>query len=129
MGLRLSEPGRRGRQRGLAILILALLLGCTDAPKDTVRVLIILDTVRAQSLSACGYERPTSPTLERLVAEGHHLNCTAIAPGSWTLPSHASYFTGLEAPEHGAHATASETSWHSSSMGATRRAASSSSAS
>jgi len=61
--------------------------------------------VRAQNLSACGYERPTSPTLERLVAEGHHLNCTAIAPGSWTLPSHASYFTGLEAPEHGAHAT------------------------
>ena len=72
MGLRLSEPGGRGRQRGLAILILALLLGCTEAPKDTVRVLIILDTVRAQSLSACGYERPTSPTLERLVAEGGH---------------------------------------------------------
>jgi arylsulfatase A-like enzyme len=45
--------------------------------------------------------------LERLVAEGAHLSCDAIAPGSWTLPSHASFFTGTELPVHGAHAVQS----------------------
>ena len=71
--------------------------------KGSVSVLVILDTVRAQSTSVCGYERPTTPNLEKLVADGAHINCDAWAPGSWTLPTHASFFTGLEVPEHNAH--------------------------
>ena len=71
-----------------------------DAPVAPTRVLVVLDTVRADRLSLCGYARPTSPVLESL--GGSH-SCDAIAPGSWTLPSHASFFTGLSTPEHGAH--------------------------
>jgi hypothetical protein len=65
-------------------------------------VLAILDTVRADHLSACGYFRPTSRTLEGLVRRGARLTCRAYAPADWTLPSHASYFTGRPPAEHGA---------------------------
>ncbi len=67
---------------------------------------VVLDTVRADHIGVCGEARPLTPTLDALVAEGAALSCTAIAPGSWTLPSHASFFTGLEVTEHGAHALA-----------------------
>ncbi len=81
----------------------------TRPPATT--VLVVLDTVRGDHLSACGYPRPTSPVLEALAAEGA-LHCRAYAPGSWTLPSHASFFTGLEPVEHGAHAiTSGVDSW------------------
>lgn len=67
-------------------------------------VLVVFDTVRADHLSLCGYARPTSPVLAAFASgEGTTHTCRAYAPGSWTLPSHASYFTGLPVDEHGAH--------------------------
>lgn len=56
-------------------------------------LLIILDTVRAKSLSLYGYGRPTTPELERLASRGARFD-RAIAPAPWTLPSHATMFTG-----------------------------------
>ena len=56
-------------------------------------LLIVLDTVRAQSLSAYGYARPTSPNLEQFAKTGVRFD-RAIATAPWTLPSHASMFTG-----------------------------------
>jgi arylsulfatase A-like enzyme len=54
---------------------------------------IVLDTVRADRLSLYGYERPTTPNLERLSKRGIRFdNARATAP--WTLASHASMFTG-----------------------------------
>lgn len=64
-------------------------------------VLVVVDTVRADHLSACGYARPTSPMIEKLVEKGAALSCNAIAPATWTLPSHASFFTGAEVERHG----------------------------
>ncbi len=66
-------------------------------------VLVILDTVRADHLSACGYARPTSPFAEELFSNADFATCQAYSPASWTLPSHASFFTGLPAEEHGAN--------------------------
>jgi hypothetical protein len=64
------------------------------APADAPNVLlIVMDTVRAQSLSLYGYAKPTSPNLERLAARGVVFQ-RAIATAPWTLPSHASMFTG-----------------------------------
>lgn len=64
------------------------------APPDAPNVLlIVLDTVRAQSLSLNGYARPTTPQLERLARAGVRFD-RAIATAPWTLPSHASMFTG-----------------------------------
>lgn len=65
-------------------------------------VLVVLDTVRADHLSACGYERPTSGFTEMLFSNAQFATCHAYAPGSWTLPSHASFFTGLPVEQHGA---------------------------
>jgi arylsulfatase A-like enzyme len=56
-------------------------------------VIVILDTVRAQSLSLYGYDRPTTPRLERLAKESVVFD-GAIAPTSWSLPSHAGLVTG-----------------------------------
>lgn len=56
-------------------------------------LLLILDTVRAAELSLYGYRHPTTPFLEELGARGIVFR-KAIAPSSWTLPSHASIFTG-----------------------------------
>lgn len=67
-------------------------------------VLIVTDNVRADHTSLCGYGRATTPTLEALAAApGARVTCRAYAPGSWTLPTHASYFTGRTVPEHRAH--------------------------
>jgi len=73
------------------------------SPDRPVLVLIVMDTVRADRLSVCGHARPTSPTLASLVADGATLRCDAVAPGSWTVPSHASLFTGAPPEVHGAH--------------------------
>jgi arylsulfatase A-like enzyme len=56
-------------------------------------LLIVLDTVRAQNLSLYGYARPTTPKLDRFAKTGVRFD-RAIATTSWTLPSHASMFTG-----------------------------------
>jgi arylsulfatase A-like enzyme len=64
------------------------------APDDAPSVLfLVLDTVRALQLSGYGYERPTSPRLDALAREGVRFEF-AVAPAPWTLPSHASLFTG-----------------------------------
>ncbi len=56
-------------------------------------LLIVWDTVRARNLSLHGYGRRTTPNLERLAARGVQFQ-QAFATSSWTLPSHASLFTG-----------------------------------
>ena len=65
-------------------------------------LLLILDTVRAQSLSLYGYPRLTSPNLDALASESVVFD-RAVSTSSWTLPSHASMLTGLDhSSEHGA---------------------------
>jgi arylsulfatase A-like enzyme len=54
---------------------------------------IVLDTVRAESLSLHGYGRKTSHHLTLLARDGVRFD-RARASASWTLPSHASMFTG-----------------------------------
>ncbi len=56
-------------------------------------LLIVLDTVAAGHLSLYGYSRPTSPTLDELAERGIRFD-RVRATTSWTLPSHASMFTG-----------------------------------
>jgi arylsulfatase A-like enzyme len=70
-----------------------------DGPTRPNVVLIVLDTVRADHLSVYGYSRPTTPGLERLASEGVLFE-QALAPAPWTLPSHATLFTGLYPAQH-----------------------------
>jgi arylsulfatase A-like enzyme len=74
--------------------------GCSKKRRPNI-ILITLDTTRAYHLSCYGYHRQTSPNLDRLANESV-LYTKAIAPSSWTLPSHASLFTGKFTSSHGA---------------------------
>ena len=56
-------------------------------------LLIVLDSVAAGHLSLHGYDRATSPTLVELAERGARFE-SARAASSWTLPSHATMFTG-----------------------------------
>jgi uncharacterized sulfatase len=56
-------------------------------------VFVVLDTHRWDRLGCYGYPRRTSPNLDAF-AQGATLFENAIAPAQWTIPSHASMFTG-----------------------------------
>ncbi|PSP84701.1 sulfatase [Halobacteriales archaeon QS_1_68_17] len=73
----------------------------SDAATRPNVLFVVMDTVRADHLTVYGYDRPTTPTLESF-AEGARVYEQAVAPAPWTLPVHASMFTGLYPSEHGA---------------------------
>lgn len=99
----------RFRRSALAIALLVVLPGCAetdtpeaDSPPSGSIVLISLDTTRPDHLSIYGYDRPTSPNLEALARDGLIVR-NFVTTSSWTLPTHASLFTGLYPSTHGAH--------------------------
>ena len=64
-------------------------------------VVVVLDTVRADHLSIYGYERETTPRLAEWIQERDGLVApAAFSNGTWTVPSHATLFTGLRPAEH-----------------------------
>ncbi|MCH2102265.1 MAG: sulfatase-like hydrolase/transferase, partial [Planctomycetes bacterium] len=62
-------------------------------------LLVVLDTLNARHLGSYGYHRPTSPALDALADEGVVFD-RAYSAAPWTLPSHASLFTGLHPTSH-----------------------------
>lgn len=68
-------------------------------------VLISCDALRADHLSCYGYSRETTPHLDKW-AEETVLFENAIVQETYTLPSHATMFTGLYPKHHGATANA-----------------------
>jgi len=62
-------------------------------------ILISIDTLRSDHLGCYGYERDTSPHLDVLASESA-LFLNVYAPSPWTLPSHVSMMTGLNASRH-----------------------------
>ncbi len=67
---------------------------------DPLVILIAVDTLRADHLSSYGYERPTTPALDRLAQDGVRFD-QARSNCNWTCPSFASIFTGLVPSRHG----------------------------
>src|SRR6185312_12778134 len=63
------------------------------APGAANVLFIVLDNVRAESLSLYGASRPTTPNLARIATRGIVFQ-GARSTAPWTLPSHASMFTG-----------------------------------
>ena len=63
-------------------------------------MLISIDSLRADHLGSYGYNKPTSPTMDALAAQGARFEW-AISTTSWTLPAHAAMFTGLYDSAHG----------------------------
>ena len=63
-------------------------------------LVVVVDTLRADHLSCAGYERDTTPNLDRLAREGLRFT-HAQSPRAKTTPAVASIFTGLYPHGHG----------------------------
>ena len=97
----------------LGVAILAISISCHEPDENSVVeaptaitppeliILISIDTLRADHLTLYGHSRFTSPRLDLFASEGvTFLDASSVAP--WTLPAHASLFTGLYPQQHGA---------------------------
>ncbi len=87
-----------------ALVLVGVLAACAapEPPPPRHLVLVVFDTLRADRMSIYGHEAPTTPFLESLAPElVRYVGVKAPAP--WTLPSHASLFTGLSPIAHGVH--------------------------
>jgi arylsulfatase A-like enzyme len=60
-------------------------------------ILIIVDTLRSDHVSAHGYSRPTTPNLDTLIAAEGVLFHSASVSAPWTCPSNAAVMTGRSA--------------------------------
>jgi arylsulfatase A-like enzyme len=93
----------------LLVLPLLAVVGCAGEPAtvDPVApvqdrpniVLITVESVRSDHVGCFGYDRDTMPSLCGLAAEGTRFD-NAYSVTSWTLPAHASLFTGLYPAVH-----------------------------
>ena len=63
-------------------------------------VLISLDSLRADHVGCYGYDRATTPALDRLAADGVRFS-EAVSTSSWTLPTHLTMFTSRYQLSHG----------------------------
>jgi len=71
------------------------------APHKVRRVILLtVDTLRRDAVSAFGSTTVNTPGIDRLAGDGVVFH-DAMAASSWTLPSFASMFTGLTARDHG----------------------------
>ncbi len=62
-------------------------------------MLISIDTLRPDHLGVYGYTRPTSPRIDAFAANAVVFE-NAISSAPWTLPAHASLFSGLYPERH-----------------------------
>jgi len=84
----------------LAAALLSLAAACGRGERHPNVLLIVVDTLRADHLSAYGYERDTSPHLAAF-AEQAAVFERAGTPRAKTTPAVASLLTGLYPHEHG----------------------------
>jgi arylsulfatase A-like enzyme len=94
-----ATPGTFARwAAGLALALFACVPRPPAPPPDI--LLISIDTLRRDHLSAYGYQRETSPRIDALAADGA-LFLNAVSTSNWTLPAHMSLMTGLPPSLHG----------------------------
>jgi len=66
-------------------------------------VIFMMDTQGARNMSCYGYHRPTTPNIDNIAREGTLFELHFVT-APWTLPVHASLFTGRYESGHGAGA-------------------------
>jgi len=71
-------------------------------------ILISVDTLRADHLGIYGYPKATSPNIDRFFSDGLVFE-RAFSQAPWTLPAHASMFTGQYPSTHGSATFPSDT--------------------
>jgi len=118
VGMALTSTYRPGFARALGVTAVILVAARFVVPPLLVRpdvptpaaaapstrppvILVVMDTARLDHLSVYGYRRDTTPALVAFAA-GAEVFDNAVSTSSWTLPAHASLFTGLYPLRHGA---------------------------
>jgi arylsulfatase A-like enzyme len=106
--------GALGIGAAVALLIVTAVLVWSAYPRGAAQVavredaasrgrpdvfVILIDTLRRDHLSGFGYQRPTSPNIDRLLDDSYVFTA-AYTPSTWTIPSVASLFTGLYPTSH-----------------------------
>ncbi len=82
-------------------LMLFAILGCRSGGPDITRVVLVTwDTTRADRLGPYGYDKNTTPNLDRFAAQSVVFE-QAVSQVPTTLPSHSTMFTGLYPQDHG----------------------------
>lgn len=85
-------------QRSFGVLIVASLLGLVACGQEPLAprgvILVSLDTLRADRVGFQGYERATTPFLDRLAEKGLIFE-RAYSQAPWTLPAHATLLTSM----------------------------------
>ncbi|MBU0755527.1 MAG: sulfatase [Planctomycetes bacterium] len=87
----------------LMSLMCALLVNGCDRNGGDIRpdiVIVVMDTLRRDHMSAYGYHRDTTPFLCELSAQSRVYD-QAYSVSCWTPPGHASLFTGMYPIAHG----------------------------
>jgi len=86
--------------RLVPLCLVLLSVACDRTERPPTVLLVSIDTLRADHLSAYGYERETSPRIDALAAEGVLFE-QHVSSSSWTLPAHTALFTGVSDSVHG----------------------------
>lgn len=94
------HPAVRVNRRGALLFSLLAALACARREPHPPVILISIDTLRADHVSAFGGRTAATPHIDALARDAVVFrNAWSHAP--LTLPSHLSVFTGLLPPEHG----------------------------
>ena len=94
--LQRRRPPGEGRTLGAALLLLAVSCQPARAPDAPPIVFVSIDTLAAKHMSLYGYERATTPNIDRLARESIVFE-HCLANSTFTTPSYVSQFAGLYA--------------------------------
>lgn len=97
-----GKPVRRAVAVTVLLLAAAAAIGGAGEAGEPVRptvLLITIDTIRADRLGCYGYDRATTPVIDRLAREGLLVQ-EALTTVPLTTPSHATILTGLHPRSH-----------------------------
>ena len=95
-----EDPAALASDRDLVLAAVDELPAGTGLGPDI--VMVVLDTLRADHLELYGYPHSTMPRLTSWAARGR-VHDAFTSTSSWTLPAHASLFTGQYPSTHRAH--------------------------
>lgn len=101
--MRPLRPGVRDLLIVAAVVLLAAIAGCERQTRPLNVVIIGIDTLCSDHLGCYGYDRDTSPEIDKFAARGTLFE-NAVSQAPWTLPSFATIFTSLYPAQHGAMA-------------------------
>jgi arylsulfatase A-like enzyme len=92
---------KRPHTKWLFLILICFVFNCGGADERLNIIMIGVDTLRPDHLGCYGYQRKTSPNIDKLAGQGVLFE-NVVSQSPWTLPSFATVFTSLYPTQHGA---------------------------